>query len=170
MRSQKRSGLRTWLTSEQFSVITRETCWGERCGPAQRPDQAVEAGRVVEVAVAADDRLDRSWVDAQTAHVLDHAGRAGARVEQDPARVAALDDRDQHREPVLGDQRVGRPAVPHQRGRPGRAEGKPDPLGRPLVRHEMSVTLSIRLSNSTESTGSSRIGTAGSKSRSAGTG
>jgi len=34
----------------------------------------------------------------------------------------------------------------------------------------MSVTLSIRLSNSTESTGSSRIGTAGSKSRSAGTG
>ena len=103
---------------------------------ADRPDQAVDTRGVIEVAVAAYDGLDRGRVDVQAAHVLRDAVRAGARVEQEPVLTAGLGHRDQHRESVLGDQRVGNMPVRHQRRRPPRAAPRVRPPGRSLVGHQ----------------------------------
>ena len=45
-------------------------------------------------------------------------------VEQEPVLAAALGDRDQGREPVLGDEHVGRRAAVHDRSGPGRAAAR----------------------------------------------
>ena len=58
--------------------------------PADRADQPVDPGGVIEVTVAAHDGLDRVRVDVQAAHVLGDAVRAGARVEQNLCSCPAL--------------------------------------------------------------------------------
>jgi hypothetical protein len=83
--------------------------------PAHRGDQAVDAGGVVEMAVAADDGFDRARIDVQPPHVLDDTARAGTGVEQQPVMAPALVHRDEHGESVLGDERVGCQAAHHDR-------------------------------------------------------
>jgi hypothetical protein len=84
--------------------------------PAERPAEPVQAGGVVEVTVRADHRLDRVRRELEPAHVLDHAVRADAGVEQQPVHAAVLElDLDQGGEAVLGDRarrRRGRPGAP----------------------------------------------------------
>ena len=89
--------------------------------PADCAYESVEPGRVIGMAVAAHDGLDRCRVDLKSAHVVRHAVGAGTRVEQEPVLAAALRHRHEGREPVLGDERFGYLAVCHQRCRAGRA-------------------------------------------------
>jgi hypothetical protein len=83
--------------------------------PAHRGDQAVDAGGVVEMAVAADDGFDRARIDVQPAHVLDGTALPAARVEQQPVTAPAPVHRDEHGESMLGDEHVGRQAAHHDR-------------------------------------------------------
>ncbi len=59
-------------------------------GPPEPADQAVETGRVVEVAVAQHDGLHVVGIDLQPAHVLHHPVRTDAAVEEQPVRPVAL--------------------------------------------------------------------------------
>jgi hypothetical protein len=107
--------------------------------PAHRPDQPVEAGGVVEVAVAQHHDLDVGRVDAETAHVADHAVGGHAGVEQDVAATVAPLDRHEHGEAVLGLQAVHRLALFEQGlGQLGHARHGQEPaaLGRPLVQQQ----------------------------------
>ena len=65
--------------------------------PSKTAGEAVEPRRVVGVAVRADDDLDRTRVDVEPAHVLDHAVGADAGVEQHTVDLATgeldLDER-----------------------------------------------------------------------------
>jgi hypothetical protein len=90
---------------------------------------------VVDVPVAAHDGLDGARVDAQAAHVLGDAVRAGAGVEQQPVIAPGPGHRDQHREAVLGDQDVGRLPAGHDAGRPPQG-GRAGPDGRALAGHQ----------------------------------
>src|SRR6185312_16461730 len=62
--------------------------------PAERADQAGQPDRVVEVAVAADDRLDTGRVAAEPAQVAHTAVRGHPGVEQQLPHLAALADLD----------------------------------------------------------------------------
>jgi hypothetical protein len=103
---------------------------------AQPPDQPVQARQVVEVAVAADDDLDAGRVDVKAAHVLHDTVGACPGIEKDPVLAAVLGHGHQHREAVLGEQRLGGLASLHGRhGAPVRRHhGRP--ARGPLVGHE----------------------------------
>jgi hypothetical protein len=101
--------------------------------PADGPDQPVDPRGVIEVAVTADDGLDRGRVDAQAAHVLCHAIGAGPGVEQEPVLGARFSHRHQHREPVLGDQRVGSLPALLARPAPEPRPGAPEPARFPTI-------------------------------------
>ena len=66
-----------------------------QAGPADRADEAVQAGGVVGVAVAEHDGLNAAQVDAEGAHVRDEPVRAQPGVEQQPVPAPASGDRDQ---------------------------------------------------------------------------
>ena len=137
----------------------------------QPADQAVEAGGVVEVPVAADDRLDRRRVDLEPvacspitpSGLVPASNRIWCR--------AVLGHGHQHREPVLGQKRVRGVAALH--GRRPAAGPRPPGGGRwagPWSGMNTSVTLSISVVTVTESTGSRSNTTPGSKSCSTGAG
>jgi hypothetical protein len=60
--------------------------------PAELADQAGQPGGVIEVAVAADDRLDNCRILAQAAQVASAPAGRDPGVEQQPADPAALAD------------------------------------------------------------------------------
>jgi len=63
-------------------------------GLTECADQPVDAGGVVEMAMAAHDGLNRAGVDVEAAHVLDHAVRAGASVVEQPTQLEATTPED----------------------------------------------------------------------------
>ena len=73
--------------------------------------------------------------ELEPAHVLDQPVGRDSRVEQDPGRPAGLLDRHEAGEPVLGAQRVGRPAALEEARRNAGVGGERErrPLGRALV-------------------------------------
>ena len=108
--------------------------------PAELADQAGQPGGVVEVAMAADDRLDAGRILAQAAQVAGAPVGGHPGVEQQPAHPAALADLHQRGEPVLGQRHVSRLAPQYRRGLQQRCQpghpGQREPLRRPLVRQQ----------------------------------
>ena len=62
-------------------------------------NEAIETGRMVEVAVAAHDRLEIVRVDREAAHVLDHPVGTDPAVVQEAMFAVALADADEERGP-----------------------------------------------------------------------
>jgi hypothetical protein len=89
---------------------------------ARAGGQALQAAVVVDVAVGDDDGPQPGRVDLHDVEVVGQAPRGHAAVVQDRAAAAAGGDRDQGREPVLGDQLlvveevVGQREAPHPLG------------------------------------------------------
>jgi hypothetical protein len=107
-------------------------------GATNRSDEAIEAGGVVEVAVAEDHGLDSLGVDLEEAHVVHEPVGADAGVEKHAVVAALLGERDERRESVLAPQLLdhlasfesGRACSRHMLG------GERKPPRRALVRHE----------------------------------
>jgi hypothetical protein len=102
---------------------------------AEGVDQTVQAGGMVEVAVAEDDGLQVFGREAHPPHVLHESIRHGTRVVEDAALLDALPDGDQQREPMLRSRRVKRLATFQERGRyAGRlTAAEAETFRRPLV-------------------------------------
>lgn len=103
-------------------------------GATEPSHEAVEAGGVVEVAVAQHDRLDLGRVHAEAVHVRDHPVRARAGVEEDAVSRPGLRHRHQRGEAVLRHQGVGSGRSLHRGDRPRPHQTRP--LRHPLVREE----------------------------------
>ena len=127
--------------------------------PAQPGDEPGQPGGVVEVAVAAHDRLDAGGIAAQAAQVVGAAVRGHAGVEQQPPHLAALAHLDQGGEPVLGERGVRHLASGQRRGIQHRClrliPASDSRFAGPSSGSSMSMALSHTVSTFSSSTGSS---------------
>jgi hypothetical protein len=80
-------------------------------GATDRSDEAIEAGGVVEVAVAEDHGLDGLGVDLDEAHVVHEPVGADAGVEEHAVVAGLLGERDERRESVLAPQGARSPRL-----------------------------------------------------------